>query len=211
MKIFLRAKHWQLFSVIFVIPFIFYIYIMIKILSQIEQIAYSSTVPDPFFIFETSRNFYIIAIPFVVINFMWFWSLGVGLNYKVPMEVRGKVGFFKFVIIYITLFFTGMMLAGYHFMGLFTSPDFPDVIGDNIFDMLKIMAIISPFYLFSIFCMFYSFVYIAKTLKTIELQRAVKFDDYIGEFFLLWFSFIGVWIIQPKVNKMVNDEGTITP
>lgn len=209
MKIFLRAKHWQLFSVIFVIPFIFYIYIMIEMFSQIEQIAYSSATPDPFFIFDTMRNFYLVAIPFMVINFLWFWSLGVGLYNKLPSGVPMKIGFFKFVIIYTIVFFSGMMYAGYHFMGLFTSPDFPDVIGENIFGMLKIMVIISPFYLFSIFCMFYSFVHIAKTIKAVELQRAVKFDDYIGEFFLMWFSFIGVWIIQPKVNKMVDEESTI--
>ena len=62
-----------------------------------------------------------------------------------------------------------------------------------------IVAIIIPLHLFSMFCIFYL---IAKTIKTAELQRKVGFGDFAGEFFLLWFYFIGIWINQPKVNKL---------
>ena len=43
----------------------------------------------------------------------------------------------------------------------------------------------------------------AKTIKTVELQKKVTFSDFAGEFFLLWFSPIGIWILQPKINKFV--------
>jgi hypothetical protein len=32
----------------------------------------------------------------------------------------------------------------------------------------------------------------------------VKFRDFAGEFFLVWFYPVGVWIIQPKINKMIE-------
>jgi hypothetical protein len=50
----------------------------------------------------------------------------------------------------------------------------------------------------------YSFYFVAKTFKTVELQREVAFSDFVGEFFLLLLFPIGVWIIQPKINKMID-------
>jgi len=58
------------------------------------------------------------------------------------------------------------------------------------------------------FRIFYSMYFVAKTIKTAELQRKVGFGDFVGEFFLLWFYFIGVWIVQPKVNKLYGKENT---
>jgi hypothetical protein len=45
---------------------------------------------------------------------------------------------------------------------------------------------------------------VAKTIKTVELQREVNFSEFIGEFFMIWFYFIGIWILQPKINRMVK-------
>jgi len=68
-----------------------------------------------------------------------------------------------------------------------------------------IFAIIIPLHLFSMFCIFYTLYFVAKTFKTVELQREVKFSDFAGEFFLIWFYPIGIWIIQPKINKFIED------
>jgi len=57
-------------------------------------------------------------------------------------------------------------------------------------------------HLFSMFCLFYCLYFIAKALKTVELQRPVTFSDYAGEFFLLWFYPVGVWILQPRINQI---------
>jgi hypothetical protein len=32
-----------------------------------------------------------------------------------------------------------------------------------------------------------------------------KFSDYSGEFFLIWFSPIGYWILQPRLNKLTDE------
>ena len=70
-------------------------------------------------------------------------------------------------------------------------------------------AVIFPLHIFSMFCIFYCLYFVAKTIKTIELQRQVTFSDFAGEFFLIWFFFIGVWILQPRINKMIaDDKGT---
>ena len=67
-----------------------------------------------------------------------------------------------------------------------------------------LVAVIVPLHLFSMFCIFYSLYFVAKTFKTVELQREVNFSDFAGEFFMIWFYPIGIWIVQPKINKMIE-------
>lgn len=56
--------------------------------------------------------------------------------------------------------------------------------------------------------MYYIMFFVAKTIKTVELQRQVKFGDFAGEFFLILYYPIGIWIIQPKINKMMEELST---
>ena len=69
----------------------------------------------------------------------------------------------------------------------------------------EIFPYIIPLHLFAMFCLFYCLYFVSKTFKTAETQRKVAFGDFAGEFFMLWFFPIGIWIIQPKINKMVDE------
>lgn len=53
-----------------------------------------------------------------------------------------------------------------------------------------------------LFGILYATAAAAKTIESLEQKRNVPFSDYFLTFILLLFSIIGVWIIQPKVNKM---------
>ncbi len=88
-------------------------------------------------------------------------------------------------------------------------PQPDDRVDESLGFIAGAMAIIVPMHLFSMFCIFYSLYFVAKTFKTVELQRETAFSDFAGEFFLIWFYPIGIWIIQPKINKIVetsNDD-----
>jgi hypothetical protein len=77
---------------------------------------------------------------------------------------------------------------------------------------LTIFALIVPLHLFSMFCIFYCLYFNAKALKIVEWQRPVTFSDFAGEFFLIWFFPIGIWIIQPRINRLfknTNDSNQI--
>jgi len=37
-----------------------------------------------------------------------------------------------------------------------------------------------------------------------ELGRMAKFSEYLGEIVLIWFSMIGLWVIQPKLNELAK-------
>ena len=44
----------------------------------------------------------------------------------------------------------------------------------------------------------------AKALKQNEKKIDLKFTDYLTEFLLIIFFGIGIWIIQPRLNKIIN-------
>jgi len=50
------------------------------------------------------------------------------------------------------------------------------------------------------------FFYPSKILKSIELTKEARFGDYIGYVLLMIFWPIGIWWIQPKLNKLISDR-----
>jgi len=182
---FLKAKHWQLFLLTFGIPMICQFILM-----------------GNYF-----RLFPILMIVFMGVFFGWFWAIAIGLQKKVPQGVKMKTNKFKvFFFIPMTYMLLISIAIGTVMSGLterIEGGDQPDVglVGG-------IIGIIFPLHLFSMFCIFYSLYFVAKTFKTVELQRETTFSDFAGEFFMIWFYPIGIWIIQPKVNKMIEDDNT---
>lgn len=167
----------------------------------------NGTQPDPSAMFNFFKFFPVLMIIFAGTFFGWFWSIAIGLQNKVPANVKMKTGKFKIFffipITYMLLIAIGIGTTMSGLPGMVESGDQPDIglIG-------SMMGIIIPLHLFSMFCIFYSLYFVAKTVKTVELQRETTFSDFAGEFFMIWFYPIGIWIIQPKVNKMAEEGNT---
>lgn len=194
---FLKAKHWQLFLLTFGIPMIFQ-FIMIG--TMFENVGSDSNT-DQTFMLIYMKFFPIMMIIFMGVFFGWFWSVAIGLQSKVPEDIKMKVKKFKtffFIPMAYILFIT--LFMGIQMNGLMTNETEPSggLIGG-------LVAVIIPLHLFSMFCIFYSLYFVTKTFKTVELQREVKFSDFVGEFFMIWFYPIGIWIVQPKINKMIEE------
>ena len=195
---FLKAKHWQLFLLTFGIPMIFQFVMMGTMFANIG----SGNNPDPSSMFISyMKLFPIMMILFMGVFFGWFWSVVTGLQKKIPDEAQMKLNRFKIFffipLVYILFFsiFIGGAMGG--FADGFNAPN-PGIIGGMI-------AVIFPLHLFSMFCIFHSLYFVAKTFKTAELKRKVSFSDFAGEFFLIWFYPIGIWIVQPKINKIIKE------
>lgn len=196
-EIFLKAKHWQLFLLTFGIPMVFQFVMMGLMFANIG----SGNNPDPSFMFNYMKFFPVMMILFMGVIFGWFWSVVTGLQKKIPDEFQMKLRRFKIFffipLVYILFFslFIGGTISGF---AEGTNSPSPRLIGGSI-------AIIFPLHLFSMFCIFHSLYFVAKTFKTAELKRKVSFSDFAGEFFLIWFYPIGIWIVQPKINKMIEE------
>ncbi|MFD2245959.1 hypothetical protein [Pontibacter ruber] len=68
--------------------------------------------------------------------------------------------------------------------------------------MVSFGTVILVFHLLSMIFIFMGMRFAAKTMKSVELGREAKFSDYAGEFFLMWFSIIGYWVLQPRLNRL---------
>ena len=197
-QFFLRLKHWQLFIVMLGLPIIYQLYFIFEIFgsrTQPTEVVGEEGVTQVL----NERYFHFDFLPYVLILFSlvffgWFWSIAIGLQKNIPDEIEMKVKRFKALFI-IPLVYTiaFMMLIGGLFSGMFTY---------GFSNSTWFLVIILPLHLFSMFCIFHTIYFVAKTIRTAELQRVVTFGDFAGEFFLLWFYIIGIWIIQPKVNRL---------
>lgn len=186
MNIFLRMKHWQLFLLMVGIP----------IIIEFIGLGIMFTTRDPksmFFVFPLIMFFSII------INLGWFNALGINLTKKLPETVKMKLNKFKWFLYFPMIY---MLILSVFILGILNGLSF------GLIPTPLLLLLILPIHLFSMFCLFYCLYYIAKTLKAVELQRPVIFNDYAGEFFLLWFFPIGLWIIQPRINKLFAESST---
>ena len=194
---FLNAKHWQLFSLIFGIPLIFQIVMMLIMFASMSSEA--STNPTE--IFNMFKFYPIIIIMYMGVYFGWFWSIAIGLQKKVPKNISMKTKKFKlFFFLPVIYIFCISLFISVTFSGIMEGEIKP-----NNGLISAMIGIILPFHLLSMFGIFYTLYFTAKTLKTVELQKEVGFGDFIGEFFMLWFYFIGIWILQPKINKIAEN------
>ena len=207
MEIFLRAKHWQLFLLTFGIPFLLQIVMMAGIFSHLMQLP--QVAPDPMIIIGYFKFFPVIMVLYMGTMFGWQWSVATGLQKMAPAGVTMKVKKFKIFffipVIYLTLLLIFLSIV---FSTFFSNSGLIDskfgTISGGLYIFIPFMIII-PLHLFAMFCIFYSLYFVAKTYKTVELQREVTFGDFVGEFFLTWFFPIGVWILQPKINKLIKE------
>ena len=69
------------------------------------------------------------------------------------------------------------------------------------FNALHIILI--PFMLYMFYALFYSVFFACRTISMIELKKEVTFSDYLENLLLMLFLIIGVWVLQPKITKLI--------
>jgi hypothetical protein len=176
--LFLRAKHWQIFLVLFG-------GMSVGQVAMIGSMATTAGAPE-----GIVRINPLIAVitGLLMSSFLgWFWSMGSFLSSIVQPALKLKMGFFRFALFYAAIYLPV-------FMVLFQSLN-PTV-----------SAVIMPFHFFAMYCIFYLLYFVSKSLVLVETGKAASFYDYAGPFFLIWFFPIGVWIIQPRINRLYADR-----
>ncbi len=200
--LFLKVKHWQLFLVLIVLPIAVQFY-WLSTFSSIQESVSEPNFDNESFTQVINEQYYQIdpfpysMIVFGFLFFAWYWSIATRLQKKIPATVKMKIKKFK-ILFFIPASYMLCLL-------LFLSGFFSGKGQNDFLNSGAIIAVIFLLHLFSMFCIFYTIYFVAKTIKTVELQREVEFGNFIGEFFLLWFYFIGIWIIQPKINRLYKE------
>jgi uncharacterized membrane protein len=182
MKFLLKLKHWQLFALTYGISFL---------LIAIEANS------------GPSNNFglALAVMTFLVTGtFGWIWAIATKLNNKLPQEIKLSKRKFNwlFIIPLLCIILTPFLTL------IVLSLEFADDTASNTIDL--IVGAYIGFLTLSLIIILWGISFAAKTLKSIELKRKASFSEYAGEFFLIWFSIIGYWILQPRINKLIKSE-----
>ena len=206
---FLKAKHWQLFVLMFPIPFVLqrigmaHFFDFFQTFETMEMSGDISPSIGLESIIDFAGIMMIAAGVIGIFMFGWLWSVGVGLQDKIPQDLRRTTGLFK----------AALILPMVYFAGLFSAVVFVFLNIESLLDMnfseelfFRIFPTVFSLHLLSIAAIIYVLVFAAKTIKIAELQRKIKSDEFIGEFFMICIFIIGVWFLQPKINEIYEYE-----
>lgn len=198
-NLFLKTKHWQLFLILCTLPciiFIICLYFELKIIISFKT-------ADSYLLEMLQISKYII--PLEIFCFILYGSynyiLLTSLNKVKPIELRNKLTFSKFCIFFCVLHFC------FFFCFIYFTID--DIIKNQMQPnclVYIVFFIIFGCHFLSIFALFYLIYQLSYSLRCVELQRKPKFEEYLPEFVLFWVFPIGLWFLQPRINKIFQNE-----
>jgi hypothetical protein len=145
--------------------------------------VFMSTSPDPFV------GMLIGTLIFMGVWMAWLWTIAQASNQKVDPVLRKSTRMIAVSIAYAALYVLVSPLI------------WPDLEGRP-----GVPALMVPMHLLAMVAIFYVLLFTANRLVTLDRKQKVSFFDYSGPFVLLWFFPLGVWFIQPRVNKLLASD-----
>lgn len=119
--------------------------------------------------------------------YIWIWSIGTKLHIQSKPDNKLKLYLFKVSIL------------------------FPLVYGIyGIYRMISIGDVIMTMHFAAMLSTLYAMIFAAKTLKSAELKENAPVSEYLGDFFLIWFFPIGIWILQPRIHNIIEKQNKNT-
>ena len=190
MKFFLYIKHWQIFTFIFLLPVLLFTGDFIYFKGGSLNAYYSLFYVMPLGIAISQATLY-----------AWLWSVGTNLSQNVNKEEL-KSGLFKTLIILPVIILAIILIFWMFFtlrMHLFGKINSSTILISSLFVILPVQS-------FSSVSILYCFYYVANLLKHNEVKKKVKFEDCFKEFILILLFPIGIWFLQPRINKLVISD-----
>lgn len=129
----------------------------------------------------------LIKLIFVTLAYtVWIFVLGRALNDCIPRRHRLSDTFQAVALFGFGIIFTAIM-----------------IFADMTITFFGFALLIPGFMLF---CIFYLYYFAAKALTSAELGKRTSFSTHIVEIALLMSGVLGIWIIQPRVNKLYEAQ-----
>lgn len=197
-SIFPRAKHWQLFIPAIAIPFTLMIVLIITAIMTITSLENNTDRPE-----NVLWLFYLLPVVLILswfVQFAWSWTVLTKLSKLVPDHVRLPIGRIKFFFVLPVIYFCCLPFYIVFVIQTVTMEKEEDLL---LAALLGLVVFI--FHFLSIFCILHTFYFVAKTVKSAELQRNPSFSNFVGDFFLIWIFPVGIWFIQPRINRLIEN------
>jgi len=190
---FLKAKHWQIFFLYLISPLISIIAFIIMV-----NIDFNNGRNSDDTVLVLFKYIMWFATVSVFIRLAWNWSVTISLCDQISDLIKPKLGLFQASILYSIIYHLALSTVCMNFVSTAQSASKTGVIEDYPFEIFLII----PFHFVAIIAFIYLTYITAKTIKTAELGKRVKLNAFIGEFLWVWIFVIGIWVIQPRVNRL---------
>ena len=182
-----RLKAWQVFIILILPMFASQFYLM----SNMPSPASSPRPPSLEEFDALFKQTMLMSLLMMVLLLAWVLSIGFAANRRVEQSLRQNtrlaIGSASFA-------------AGYVALAPLIWPSPGDLSSGA-----ASMALIFPLHILAMIALIYVLAFTARNVMMAERQSPVSFFDYSGPFFLIWFFPIGVWFVQPRVNRIVAD------
>jgi hypothetical protein len=129
-------------------------------------------------------------------SFVWIWSMVIFLIPMIAKDERPRSKLFKICFWIPTIYI--FYILGFMYFNFFVRkvPSFDAELELKIHIVLIILSVL---------CITYGLSFAARTIKTAELKRNLKVRDYLPEVVLMILTPIGLWNIQPRINKITGE------
>jgi hypothetical protein len=135
--------------------------------------------------FDSIQLSIMVRVIGMIILFLWYLILGLSLNSVTENPYKFKSGLFVVAIIFCVFGYSNMNLQAI-FSENYIVPNFVSILSTP----LTLLGLIYVFYNLPI------------SLKSLETNRKVVFSDCVLDMILLFAFPIGIWITQPRLNKL---------
>lgn len=129
--------------------------------------------------------------------FGWIWAISTELNRLLAKDSELNITRFKLIfsiaITYVTTINLFLLFPEYL--------KFPET---TLFSVVLI-----PIHLISLLSILYGCRFAGRTIKSLELGRTATHTESHREYGQVAILFIGIWTLQPKLNKIIRDDGYI--
>ncbi|WP_020569710.1 hypothetical protein [Neolewinella persica] len=218
---FLRSKHWLLFIPIALPTILSYVFQGIYG-AELQEWSAEMQVngPDMDFTPPNLHDYSVYLYGYILVMLLsgltqlgWLWTMGNDLHDRVADGFNLKPKTFQITIAISGLF---LLLTAFSLHQTFNwiADSLPGWVENGGPDDEDPMALIKTaftyfagFMLFGLItfgCQIYNVIYVGKTLKSIELGRPAKGGEFAGYAILSYLLIIGIWIMQPKVNRLIE-------
>ena len=155
----------------------------------------------------TSDNFFNLVFKFVIImimTYVYFFSVLIFIKSKLS-DTKNKRQFKISVIIFCIRVTTILSLPSlFFFYNLVYKTD------SNLGDFVTYFMILVPLIFISSIPWFYFLNFISKNLYFLEKRKSTVLSEYLGYLIAFLFIPIGIFIVQPILNKLYEDSHNFT-
>ncbi|MDB5122146.1 MAG: hypothetical protein JWP94_275 [Mucilaginibacter sp.] len=131
---------------------------------------------------------------FVCIYIGWIYSIGTSMNELIPTNVRPRAAYFKASCLLVSLWIIViiMIFGGY------------SIDQNNYRSYGYWLWVLLPLHLYLTFSLIYIIYFAAKMLTSVIDGEIADFSTSYKLFFAIWIYPIGLWFIQPVIQKILS-------